>query len=225
MQHLPIIPPPTPPVDSVEEQTQQGHAVAPVSHLPGQHGSESEEDAMAMSPLQRIAEEMNQIEEQRQERSEYHSPLSSPARSRTGSISSRSSKGRYNRSNASLSSRSTAHSSNATMFSTGSSSLPYGSEGFSTGHSTPSITSSQRSRPRGSRLRQEVLRSPEDAKQVVDLFKYTKGRLSDVPYRTPIPFDPSRLTPNDLRKQMLSVVFGWDGDIQGLIRDECKRNL
>ncbi|KAI9703787.1 MAG: hypothetical protein M1836_007557 [Candelina mexicana] len=223
VQHLPIIPPPTPPVDSVEEPKQQGHATAPISNVPVQHGSESEEDTMAMSPLHRIAEELNQIEEQRQERSANHSPLSSPARSRTGSVSSRSSKGHYNRSNASVSSRVTTKSSNATMFSTGSSSIPYGSEGFSTGHSTPSIASSQRSRPRGSRLRQEVLRSPEDAKKIVDLFKYTKGRLSDVPYRTPTPFDPSRLTPNDLRRQMLSVVFGWDGDIQGLIRDELSR--
>ena len=76
---------------------------------------------------------------------------------------------------------------------------------------------------KNSGLRQEVLRSPEDAKGaiLVDLFPFTKSRLSDVPFRPP-QYDQARCTPDDLRVQMLHVVFGWADDIEALIRDERK---
>ena len=86
--------------------------------------------------------------------------------------------------------------------------------------SVPSPVSTRSAR-KGSRLRQEILPSPED-KPIKELFPYTRARLSDVPYRPIRPFDESHLTPDDLRKQMLSVVFGWEEDIQDLIRDECE---
>jgi hypothetical protein len=73
-----------------------------------------------------------------------------------------------------------------------------------------------------SRLRNEVQFSPAD--QRIDLFPFTRARLNDVPYRNHRPVDETHLTPNDLRRQMLSVVFGWDGDIQDLIRDEVLRH-
>ena len=76
---------------------------------------------------------------------------------------------------------------------------------------------------KSSRLRQEVLRSPDD-KPLRDLFPFTRSRLSDVPNRPMRNFDESRLTPDDLRKQMLSVVFGWDADIYDLVRDEIARH-
>ena len=69
-------------------------------------------------------------------------------------------------------------------------------------------------------MRNEVHLSPAD-KNIVDLFPFTRARLIDVPYKQQPPIDESNLTSDDLRLQMLSVVFGWDGDIQDLITDEC----
>ena len=87
--------------------------------------------------------------------------------------------------------------------------------------SMSSTTSSHRYKT--SRLRNEVVRSPEDGKAspLLELFPYIKARLSDVPFRTPQIADSDR-SPDTLRRQMLSVVFGWDDDIEMLIRDECK---
>jgi hypothetical protein len=78
--------------------------------------------------------------------------------------------------------------------------------------------SSVKSSRAGSRLRNEVQFSPADKN--VDLFPFIRARLNDVPYRHHQPLDEGRLTPDDLRRQMLSMVFGWDGDIEGLIKDE-----
>ncbi|KAG6005015.1 hypothetical protein E4U21_000530 [Claviceps maximensis] len=88
--------------------------------------------------------------------------------------------------------------------------------------SAPSVASSQ-SRHRPSRLRHEVPRSPDDNK-VYDLFKFTRTRLSDIPYKRSINTDNSPLTNDDLRKQMLSTIFGWHQPIEDLIRDEMARH-
>src|SRR5258706_14115650 len=82
---------------------------------------------------------------------------------------------------------------------------------------------SGRSRPRVSRLRQEILRSPEE-KVVIDLFKFTKSRLSDIPYTHPHPVTNAKMSNDDLRRQMLSTIFGWKGDTADLIRDELNRH-
>lgn len=75
-----------------------------------------------------------------------------------------------------------------------------------------------------SRLRQEVIMSPEEQAAAADLFPYTRARLHDVPYKPPRASDDAHLTPDDLRRQMLSVVFGWEGDIYDLLRDELSRH-
>lgn len=94
-------------------------------------------------------------------------------------------------------------------------------ESFST---SSSVTSSHyRSRHRPSRLRHEVPRSPEDSK-VVDLFKFTKSRLVDVPFKPVFQGDTSRLTNDDLRRQMLSTIFGWNKEADDLVRDEMSRH-
>ena len=54
----------------------------------------------------------------------------------------------------------------------------------------------------------------------MDLFPYTKARLSEVRFRPPQYPTNSAATPDILRKEMLSVVFGWEHDIESLIRDE-----
>ncbi|KAG5979146.1 hypothetical protein E4U55_005496 [Claviceps digitariae] len=88
--------------------------------------------------------------------------------------------------------------------------------------SAPSATSS-RPRHRPSGLRHEVPRSPDDSK-VHDLFKFTRTRLSDIPYTRPVNADNSGLTNDDLRKQMLSTIFGWHQPIEDLVRDEMSRH-
>ncbi|KAF7538312.1 hypothetical protein G7Z17_g12673 [Cylindrodendrum hubeiense] len=97
-------------------------------------------------------------------------------------------------------------------------------DSYSMGYSMGTTSSaSTRSRHRPSRLRHEVPRSPDDNK-VHDLFKYTRTRLSDIPYKHPMAPNNSRLTNDDLRRQMLSTIFGWNKEIEDLIRDELSRH-
>ena len=96
-------------------------------------------------------------------------------------------------------------------------------DSFSTSSSTSLSSSQHRSRHRPSRLRNEVPRSPDDPK-VLELFKYTKRRLIDVPIRQPNIGEGSRLTNDDLRRNMLSMIFGWNRSIEELIRDEMLRH-
>lgn len=170
----------------------------------------------AASPLQRIAEEMEHIEERRQDHRENRSPTSSASRS-VASSSGSSTGHRYKRSNVSASSR--LPPSEGTQFSYGSS-LVSSHTGRSIKGSATSIATSHRSRQPSSRLRQEVVWSPEKSNKVVDLFPLARERLSDVPYKSPHVFDTSTQTAADLRRQMLSVVFGWNDDIEPLIEEE-----
>ncbi|KAH6896900.1 hypothetical protein B0T10DRAFT_167824 [Thelonectria olida] len=96
---------------------------------------------------------------------------------------------------------------------------------YSAGYTASTTSmSSTRSRHRPSRLRNEVPRSPDDSSRVHDLFKYTRARLSDLPYKHPIASGFTRLTNDDLRRQMLSSIFGWNREIDDLIRDEMSRH-
>lgn len=90
--------------------------------------------------------------------------------------------------------------------------------------SVSSISTTARMKQRPSRLRNEVPRSPDDDKKVHDLFKYTRSRLSDLAYKHPASADISRLTNDDLRRQMLSTIFGWHKEVEDLVRDELSRH-
>lgn len=229
VQHPANLLPPSPPV-SIEEQKKQDAAAAneaEISEVPINIDiSESDEDHM--SPLARIAREMDQIEANRgdrnhdPDRADTLSPVSSRSYTSGTSRSSASTSSRPYRAHApSLTSRGK---SDATTMSIGSSLHSTREPSYASSRDSLSVSStSTRSRPRGSRLRQEVLRSPDEAK-VVDLFKFTKTRLSDIPYRHPQVLDNSRLTNNDLRRQMLSTIFGWNGETADLIRDEQSRH-
>ncbi|ETN41978.1 uncharacterized protein HMPREF1541_03917 [Cyphellophora europaea CBS 101466] len=72
---------------------------------------------------------------------------------------------------------------------------------------------------KASRLRQEVIMSPEE-RPVDDLFPYTRSRLNDVPYKNPRQLSDAEMTPDNLRRQMLETVFGWKEDIRDLVREE-----
>ncbi|SPN98528.1 uncharacterized protein DNG_01574 [Cephalotrichum gorgonifer] len=87
-------------------------------------------------------------------------------------------------------------------------------------------TTSTRSNHRPSRLRNEVSQqavAPVEAR-VDDLFKFTRSRLSDIPYKPPMQMNQGRLTNDHLRQQMLSTIFGWNKDIEDLIADEMSRH-
>ncbi|EED13085.1 WD domain, G-beta repeat protein [Talaromyces stipitatus ATCC 10500] len=152
-----------------------------------------------------------------QQRAATASPMS--ARSRTNSISSHASSGRVRP--FSPVNKSTYSGTTFSMTS------PLGrlpsQSGTSIAYGSTASVSSVRSRG-GSRLRNEITQSPVD-KPLVDLFPFTRERVNEVSYMQQLPpLDESRLTPEALRQQMLRVVFGWEGDIEGLIRDELSRH-
>lgn len=101
-----------------------------------------------------------------------------------------------------------------------SSSVSNHERGVAPGHarnaSTPSTKSSRRNR---SRLRNEIQFSPADKQ--IDLFPFARTRINDVPYGHHQPLDETNLTTDGLRQRILSMVFGWDGDVDSLIQDEC----
>ncbi|KNG45277.1 wd domain-containing protein [Stemphylium lycopersici] len=232
VQHAPANTPPSPPssLDEQKKQMETPLTALPTKSLPimlSESESSADEGAV-MSPLQKIAQEMDQLEEERRDRVGPLSPVSSRgSQSSRSSGSGRAPRYRYDRpSHGSQSQRSTRSKSSGgsgTIFSSGTSSLA----GTSTRESVSirSISSAASSSRYGSSaLRKEVLRSPEEAKknQHMDLFPFTKARLSDVPFR-PSDLGPER-TPDDLRLNMLKVVFGWDNDIDELVQDELARH-
>lgn len=237
VQHPANLLPPSPPV-SIEEQ-EKGAVTASDSEIrsDSEMGSIqisadiSESDDDPAPPMARIARAGTH---QAQSSDEDQYRTASPASSRSGvsDMSSTSSRtpGRYQ---SSVQSRGLTDN---TYISAGSSIqssvLPQHRskrERESSSFSTSSLSSismgssTSRTRHRPSRLRHEVPRSPEDSK-VADLFKFTRSRLSDVPYKRPPMVDTSRLTNDDLRRQMLCTIFGWTKEAEDLVRDEMSRH-
>jgi len=223
VQHPANLLPPSPPI-SLEEQDKANAALSETESTASIaiHADLSEEEGM--SPLARLVKgEMDSDAE----RYRTASPVSSRSRSSV-SISSSSSQTPARGYPASVQSRGMTEN---TYISAGSS-LVSGAmshrddrqrESFSTTSSISMGSSHYRSRHRPSRLRNEIPRSPEDAR-VVDLFKFTKSRLVDVPFKAPFAGDTSHLTNDDLRRQMLSTIFGWNKEVGELIRDEMSRH-
>lgn len=223
VQHPANLLPPSPPV-SIEEQKKQDASASnsggELSSIPiNVDISESDEDHM--SPLARIAREMDKLEAERSEpdRAGTLSPVSSRSHASTTSRSSAGSRQREYRpreykkhssvtSRGAVSEAATTMSLGSTLHSTREPSVVSSRDSFSISSVSSASHTSGRSRPgRSSRLRQEVLRSPEvQDNKVIDLFKFTKARLSDIPYRHPQVLDNTRLTNNDLRLQMLSTI-------------------
>ncbi|KAL8998483.1 MAG: hypothetical protein Q9188_006091 [Gyalolechia gomerana] len=219
VQYMPMAPPPVPakiPTNSSPTGLSSIPGTAPP--VTDQYGAENSRGPVNLSTIQRTTNEMQAIEHAQQARSDISSPVSS--RSMTESMSSRSSTNAYHypRTQASYSSRGAA---SGTTFSTISPSMLGRESLFSGGTSifpqTNSMASTGR-RSRGSRLRHEVLLSPEN--KYVDLFPQTRARLSTFQYKQPRTLDQENTTADDLRKQMLDVVFGWEDDIEPLVRDE-----
>ncbi|KAF2120698.1 hypothetical protein BDV96DRAFT_609837 [Lophiotrema nucula] len=223
VQHPPANTPPSPPHSLDEKKKKSDTPLVKTAAQALIESESSEGEGNVMSPLQKIAQEMDQLEEERRDRVGPLSPVSS-----RGSQSSRSSGGtrnpRYRYDKPSVGSRSNKSnkSSGGTIFSSGTSSFAGTSRESISIRSSSSIASS--SRYGGSALRKEVLRSPDESLRTkhMDLFPFTKARLSDVPYRN-AQLPPER-SPDDLRQNMLRIVFGWENDIEELIRDELARH-
>lgn len=211
-QYNPMNPPPIP---SKPSQATRIPGTAPPQPLPPRSESaRSDRSApVSLSTIQRTAE-MSAIDHAHMARAEMGSPVSTSSRAESvSSISS--SRFAYPRHLPSISSRAQS----GTTFSTMSPSV-VGRDSLFSGTSIYPSTASHASsrRSKGSRLRNEILRSPES--NYIDLFPRTKHRLANVNYQEPAPFDQDHMSPDDLRRQMLSMVFGWDEDIEPLIRDE-----
>lgn len=225
VQHAPANTPPSPP-SSLDEQMQLMET--PLTALPSKSAPKalasaesSDSEAAIMSPLQKIAQEMDQLEEERRDRVGPLSPVSSRgSQSSRSSGSGRAPRYRYDRPAMGSVRSSKSSGGTGTVFSSGTSSMAGTSARESISIRSLSSAASSRYVPHSSALRKEVTRSPDESKRAppLDLFPFTKARLSDVPFR---PTDlGSERTPDDLRSNMLKVVFGWDNDIDELIRDE-----
>jgi hypothetical protein len=209
VRHPLITVPPTPPD---EYSRQLGYSTS---------GNEEGEEEIA-SPITMENRHVKALEASRAERAQAASPRST--RSRAESLSSRNSSTQDTYETSTAAGRANT---NHTVFSMGTQSQmsrdPLLTSSSMTYPSSLQSPVSVKSVRKGSRLKQEVLPSPEE-RPVHELFPYTRARLNDIPYKPPRAFDENKLTPDDLRRQMLSVVFGWDGDIQDLIRDELSRH-
>ncbi|TKA76883.1 hypothetical protein B0A55_03201 [Friedmanniomyces simplex] len=215
VQHVPANTPPTPPTILEEQAGRYGK-----SRTTHTDTESSADESAHLSPLQKIAKEMDSLDALESEIRDKVMPLS-PS-SRASSVSSRSSRGSrkgrkylYDRPDSSRASSTTGP--DGTEFSF--------AEPLKTGRESISIrsVSSYASRPniRNSNLRKEVMRSPNEMKQTatMELFPCTKARLLEVAFRTPHYGNGAR-TPELLQREMLSVVFGWNDDIRSLIREE-----
>lgn len=218
--------PPSPPV-SIEEQPELGVVIIGTesdSSIPiNAEISESDDDHM--SPLARMVRGTDSASDSvDQDRYMSASPVSTKSSTISKSSANSGTQGRYQ---SSVQSRGMTEN---TYISAGSSLRsstrpPFGDkDAYSISSvSSASIASSSRSRNRPSRLRNEVLPSPDESR-VHDLFKFTRSRLHDVPYKHTALGDQTRLTNDDLRRQMLSIIFGWNREMEDLVRDEMLRH-
>lgn len=230
-QHALANTPPSPP-SSLHEQAQ--HMETPLTALPSKTAPQrlsddsesSDNEAAVLSPLQKMAQEMEQLEEERRDRVGPLSPVSSRgSQSSRSSGSGRAPRYRYDRPSYGSVRSSRSSGGTGTVFSSGTSSMAGASARESMSIRSLSSAASSRYVSQAAPHRRETTRAIEEPKtnQPVDLFPFTKARLSDVPFR-PTDLGPER-TPDDLRLNMLKVVFGWDNDIEDLVRDERTSTL
>jgi hypothetical protein len=217
VQHVPANTPPSPP-NSIDDKKLQADIPRSNTSTPAYNieTSSSEGEGVAMSPLQKIAQEMDALEDERRDNLGPLSPTSS--RASLSSRSSGNSRRRYRFDKASSrGSNGSVTPSEGTVFSFGSS--------IRSGHESVSIRSLSSagisSHRKASSLRKEVLKRPPPSYQDgTDLFPHLRARLPEVAFRSPR--YSSERTVDELRQQMIEVVFGWEGEAEDLVRDECK---
>lgn len=226
VQHTPTVPPPSPPVSIEEKKVVEEEQYEEVFRRP----FSTEEDAYlvaTMSPLGRIAHELEQLEKMEGEAGLGITNVANVApRPRTGSVSSRSSDGSISKGHQHTLS---ATSSKGTQRSSGDQSEFSQATSISTGRKD-SFGSTGAPMPSPSRLphplRQEIHQSPDEARTATprrdtDLFAGLRAKLASVTYQSPRIGSPkSNMSEDDHRKEMLFCIFGWKGDIEHLIQDQ-----
>ncbi|KAK7408225.1 hypothetical protein QQX98_009588 [Neonectria punicea] len=239
VQHPANLLPPSPPVSeeitdqSVHSATTINTSESETSSIPLDMQGISESDDDHLSPFARLAR--NHVQDSLMDRSyeSTNSPVSSQSNMSFSKSSAGGSRtpGRYPSSLRSKGLTENTYISNGSSLKSstvGKKEADTYSMGYSLGTTSLATTSqasmsSTQSRRKPSRLRHEVPRSPDDNK-VHDLFKFTRTRLSDIPYKHPMASNYSRLTNDDLRRQMLTTIFGWNKEVEDLIRDEMSRH-
>ena len=228
VQHVPANTPPTPPTTLDEGKgfyngSESTNSDAPILPTISNTEESSADEAAYLSPIQKIAQEMESLESEIRDKV---MPLS-PTSSRASSASSRSSGARrrgrkylYDRPNSSQASSHSGY--EPTEFSLGTVSTRPKHESISI-RSVSSFASASNPRYRPTTLRKEIMRSPQETHDTaaMELFPNTKSRLRGVPFRTPHYGDLAR-TPDLLQREMLSVVFGWDDTAEALVREEME---
>ncbi|SMY27982.1 unnamed protein product [Zymoseptoria tritici ST99CH_1A5] len=219
-QHAPANTPPTPPTALDEVPRKPADSRSAIVPIFTQTEDSSADESGGLSPLQKIAREMESLDALESEIRDKVMPLSPTSH---GSVSSRSSgkpsrrQRRYLYDRPDSSRALTSSSYEGTEFSSGVPSK-IGHESMTSMQSASSLASV--TRQRSSNLRREILRSPDGT--LLDLFPCTRARLREVAFRTPHYGEVAR-TPDLLRREMISVVFGWHDDVQSLIREELSR--
>jgi len=222
VQHVPANTPPTPPT-TLEEQ--KNPYTGPPT-LPTLSDAESSaDDSDGMSPLQKIAREMDSLDQMESERRDKVTPLS-PTSSRASSTSSKSSGGGrrrnylYDRPPSSKASASAGYQETEFSFT-----VPFTRPDRDSMSIRSGSTRASQAGFRSSSLRKEILRSPEETKHtaMMDLFPSTKHRVRNVPLQTPHYGNVAR-TAEILQREMLSVVFGWNDTTESLIREELSHH-
>lgn len=219
-QYLPILAPPVP-LKVIQQKISNLSINGKQPHKSLSHGSDSSRGPRNHLSSQRIAKDPLSDENVRRKMAEISSPMSASSRNRNKFSSSLSANLQYERRTHSPSS----YAASGTTFSAISHSMGGRDSIFSGGSSlfprtqTASSIASSGRRSGASRLRQEIHRSP-DVHAHVDLFPRTRARVNSLKYNESRALNQEDLSPGDLRKQMLDVVFGWEQDIEALIRDE-----
>lgn len=220
-QYLPMLAPPVP-LKVIQQKTANLSINGTQPHKSLSHGSDSSRGPRNLLSSQRMAKDVLSDENVRRKMAEISSPMSASSRNRNKFSSSRSSNLQYERRTRSPSS----YAASGTTFSAISHSMGGRDSIFSGGSSlfprtqTASSIASSGRHSAGSRLRQEIHQSPDVNAAHVDLFPRTRARVNSLKYNESRTMNQEGLSPCDLRKQMLDVVFGWEQDIEALIRDE-----
>lgn len=236
-QHIPTVPPPSPPVSIGDMNGQftdfREHHIERYEEL-----RDDDYIAGTMSPLGRIAHELEQLERMEAQvlgagqmqrsisASSAGSRTTAPSLNRRPSVASTRSIQSNNSDQYSISDQHSIHSVSEPRpipdhpdysFSKGRQNSVISQ--FSPGYSSPG----RRPHP----LAQEIVASPIEKPQIpnyiFELFPNLRARLPLVTYSTPRELNTTGgLNEDDLRREMLSCVFGWKGDVDSLIRDECE---
>lgn len=84
-------------------------------------------------------------------------------------------------------------------------------------------------------LRQEIYPSPQESKSAISighggeqqfsLFTKLRERMENVVYESPRLHTTGKMNDDDHRKEMLHCVFGFRGDIDDIIKEDCKVSL